>query len=315
VLRKVSALGPPWPEPEGASALGITTSHPDWMVDRLQRAFGEETARKVLDAANEPPAVVLRVRGDGIARDAVARELAATDARVERGHIASNALVVRGGRDPSAWASVRDGRATVQDESSQAVVDVLAPREGERALDVAAAPGGKSSAIAERVGPSGLVVAADLRLGRVGRIVETAERLALTGTLVPLVADGRAPPLRGELDAVLVDAPCTGLGVLRRRPDARWRVQPADVAPLAALQRELLAAAAPLVRRGGKLVYSVCTWTDEETLGVAAWAQTHLPDFTPEPLGPPWHPHDTGGLLLPSDGCDGMFVLNLRRSS
>jgi 16S rRNA (cytosine967-C5)-methyltransferase len=114
---------------------------------------------------------------------------------------------------------------------------------------------------------------------------------------------------------VLLDAPCTGMGVLRRRPDARWRLEPGAIEQLATLQRDLLAAAAPLVRPGGLLVYSVCTLTTEETLGVDEWAAANLPDFTPAPPpGAPWTPHGRGALLLPqAAGTDGMFVLLLTR--
>ena len=116
---------------------------------------------------------------------------------------------------------------------------------------------------------------------------------------------------------MLLDAPCSGIGVLRRRPDARWRLQPETIDELAALQRDLLAAAAPLVRPGGVLVYSVCTLTNEETLDVDAWAADALPEFTPlPPPGGPWIARGRGALLLPqAAGTDGMFVLVLRRTA
>jgi 16S rRNA (cytosine967-C5)-methyltransferase len=131
-----------------------------------------------------------------------------------------------------------------------------------------------------------------------------------------LVADGRNPPVRdGAFDRVLLDAPCSGLGVLRRRPDARWRVQPNDVRDLSALQRVLLEAAARAVKPGGRLVYAVCTLSREETLDIDAWATTALPDFAAEPAPPaPWRRYGRGAILLPSDAqTDGMFVLSLTR--
>jgi 16S rRNA (cytosine967-C5)-methyltransferase len=132
----------------------------------------------------------------------------------------------------------------------------------------------------------------------------------------PVVADGRALPLvAGGFDRVLLDAPCSGIGVLRRRPDARWRLQPSAIPELAVLQRELLAAAAELVRPGGVLVYSVCTVTREETIDIDTWAAEHLTDFTALlPPAAPWIPHGRGALLLPqAAGTDGMFVLTLTR--
>src|SRR6185295_5815886 len=127
-----------------------------------------------------------------------------------------------------------------------------------------------------------------------------------------IVGDARRPPFRNEVfDRVLVDAPCSGLGVLRRRPDARWRAQPEDVGRLAILQRQLVDAAVALVASGGVLVYGVCTLTAVETLGIDAHLARAHPDL--EPLGPPgapWRAHGRGGLLLPQDAdTDGMFVL------
>ena len=160
------------------------------------------------------------------------------------------------------------------------------------------------------------MVALDVDAGRVRMIDGVRHRIGLPH-LFPLVGDGRRPPLReGCFDRVLLDAPCTGIGVLRRRPDARWRLAPAGVAELAALQRDLLAAAAPLVRPGGTLLYSVCTLTRAETVGVDDWARTALPGFTARPRpGAPWIPHGRGALLLPqAAGTDGMFVLALQRT-
>jgi 16S rRNA (cytosine967-C5)-methyltransferase len=133
-----------------------------------------------------------------------------------------------------------------------------------------------------------------------------------------VVGDAGAPPLvAGAFDRVLLDAPCSGIGVLRRRPDARWRLQQESIAALAALQVRLLAAAASLVRPGGVLLYSVCTLTTEETVDVDEWAVAHLPGFEPLPAPPePWSPRGRGALLLPqAAGTDGMYVLALRRAS
>jgi len=131
-----------------------------------------------------------------------------------------------------------------------------------------------------------------------------------------LIADGRRPAHRaGTFNRVLVDAPCSGLGVLRRRPDARWHVQPADVDTAAALQRELLAAAAVLVRPGGTVVYAVCTLTRAETTAMDEWLTVACPDLVAlDPPHEPWEPAGRGARLLPQTaGTDGMFVLGLTR--
>jgi 16S rRNA (cytosine967-C5)-methyltransferase len=183
--------------------------------------------------------------------------------------------------------------------------------DGTRVLDLCAAPGGKATAMAH-AGPE-LVVASDLSARRAGLIAKNARRLGTT-QVATVVADGLRPAYRpGRFDVVLVDAPCSGLGVLRRRPDARWRVQPEDVARLADLQKGLLTEARTLVRPGGVLAYSVCTLTAAETAGVDNWARRTFPELKPlMPPGPPWSPAGRGALLLPqAAGTDGMFLLML----
>jgi len=194
----------------------------------------------------------------------------------------------------------------VQDRASQWVADLVEARPGERVLDLCAAPGGKATALATT---GAEVVAADLQEHRARLVARNAHRLDVPVGVV--VADAAAPPFpAGSFDRVLVDAPCSGLGALRRRPDARWRIAPADVDTLATLQARIIPAAAALVRPGGLLVYSVCTLTAAESI------DHPLPDgFTPvEPPPGPWHPYGDGARLLPQDAdTDGMVVRRWRR--
>ena len=202
----------------------------------------------------------------------------------------------------------------VQDLASQWVSAYVGAGPGERVADLCAAPGGKATAMAPN-GPA-VVVAADVSETRSGLIVNNVRRLGLANVAV-VVADGRRPPLcPHSLERVLIDAPCSGLGVLRRRPDARWRVMPEDVGRLATLQRELLVSAATLLRPGGTLVYSACTLTMAETAAIDRWlAQTHRELQALAPPGPPWQPLGRGARLLPqSAGTDGMYVLGLRKA-
>jgi 16S rRNA (cytosine967-C5)-methyltransferase len=320
VLRAVARAGPPWPWPagDGVAALGVRWSQPDWIVELLVSQFGVDTATAVLEMSDTAPAVTLRVNPMRATPAEISAQLGDAGARVETGRLMPDALVVTGIGDVGAVDAVRAGRATPQDEASQAVARLVAEglRDGARVLDVASAPGGKATAIAEWTRDHAFVVAADVHRARVGRIATAARRLRLR-SIAPIAADGRALPARaGTFDAVLVDAPCSGLGALRRRPDARWRIEPADVDGLAALQRDLLAAAAAALAPNGRLVYAVCTYTAAETVAVDEWAAAALPELEAvAPPGAPWRPHGRGALLLPSDaGTDGMFVLNLRRS-
>jgi 16S rRNA (cytosine967-C5)-methyltransferase len=234
VLRRVAALGPAWPWPAGddPDALAVSTSHPRWIVELLRRDFPDE-AGAILASANTPPAVTLRPNPLRTTTEALTEELAGgpegPGVHVETGRLVGDALLVRGVGDLARLPAVAEGRATPQDQASQAVAAAVGARPGERILDLAAAPGGKATAMAEAMGDDGLVVAADLRPGRAGRVRDAALRLGLR-SVQTLVADGRRPPLRGEgFDRVLVDAPCSGLGVLRRRPEARWRLDPGDI--------------------------------------------------------------------------------------
>ena len=201
----------------------------------------------------------------------------------------------------------------VQDQASQWVADAVGAAPGDRVLDMCAAPGGKATAMATG---GATIVAADARPGRVGLVVANAGRLGLDdGRVVALAADGTRPPFpAASFDKVLLDAPCSGLGALRRRPDARWRITEADVAVLADLQRHLVDAALGLVRPGGELTYSVCTLTHAESEGI----DRHLAETRPEvealPAPPgPWQPLGRGALLLPqSADTDGMYLLRVR---
>jgi 16S rRNA (cytosine967-C5)-methyltransferase len=309
VLRALADAGPPWPD-SGDTAVAL--SMPDWIVTRLVIDLGEDDALGALAASNEPAAMTFRTRESS--REQVERELTDAGAAVAAGTLVPSAVVARGVGDPAALPAVAQGRATPQDEASQAVVAFLDPQPGDGVLDVAAAPGGKATAAAERTGSGGLVVALDRDAGRLRLVREAATRLALPW-VVTAVADARRLPARADVfERVLVDAPCSGLGVLRRRPEARWRVEETAIAPLSGLQVAMVVEASRAVRRGGTLVYSVCTLTAAETTGVAQRVLAALDGFSPLARPDGWRPHGPGALLLPQDaGTDGMFVLGLSR--
>jgi 16S rRNA (cytosine967-C5)-methyltransferase len=314
----------------------------DWLVDRHTRGRPDHEVRAALRLGayqlgwtRIPPhaavsTTVAAVQGPGrsfvnavlrrVAADLEAGPVAWPDAATEWSYpdwIVDRLLSELGpiaGRDalltmnePAASTTRADGYA--QDRASQLVAAHVGARRGDRILDMCAAPGGKATALAGA--DPALVVAADISEARSAVTAAAVARLA-AAPVVTVVADGARPPWRaGTFDRVLVDAPCSGLGVLRRRPDARWRVQPGDVERLGRLQRRLLHAAVPLVRPGGTLIYSVCTLTHEETSGIDDWLARSWPRLTPQPPpGPPWSRRGRGALLLPQvAGTDGMYVL------
>jgi len=209
-----------------------------------------------------------------------------------------------------AVATVR-GDEYVQDAASQWVAELVGARPGELVADVCAAPGGKATLMA---GSGATVAGMDVRASRAALVAENARRLGRS-RVVTLVGDGCAPPFPySTFDRVLVDAPCSGLGTLRRRPDARWRLDAAGVDRLAGLQRAIVDAAVGLLRPGGVLVYSVCTLTERESLEIDDHLEKAHPDLVPlPPPEHPWRPWGRGALVLPQDaGTDGMFILRLR---
>jgi 16S rRNA (cytosine967-C5)-methyltransferase len=197
-----------------------------------------------------------------------------------------------------------------QDLASQWVVDAVGARSGELVVDVCAAPGGKATGMASS---GATVVALDLYAQRAGLVAGNAAKLGQS--LPVLAADATRLPLRpGSADRVLVDAPCSGLGVLRRRPDARWRVEPDLPERLSVLQREILDAAVTLLKPGGTLVYSVCTLTAAESTDVDAHLAGRHPRLVAlDPVGEPWQPWGRGAMVLPQTaGTDGMCVFRYR---
>lgn len=201
-----------------------------------------------------------------------------------------------------------------QDLASQWVSEYVGAQAGELVLDVCAAPGGKATAMAKQ---GATVVASDLRQSRVSLV---ASNVAATKaeTVRPIVSDGTIAPFRAaSFDRVLLDAPCSGLGVLRRRADARWRIKPEDVERLTRLQRSLIDEAVTQVKPGGYLFYSVCTLTNAETLEIDNYFASKHPNFVPlDRPDSPWQPWGRGALLLPQvANSDGMWVLGLKRNN
>jgi 16S rRNA (cytosine967-C5)-methyltransferase len=237
-------------------------SHPRWVVDALAEAVGEDEIDALLAADNEPPAVTLVVRPGRTRVDELAGEPTPY----------SPYGVVSAGGSPGEVPAVAEGRAGVQDEGSQLVAHALAaaPLDGDdvRWLDLCAGPGGKAALLAALAAQRGArVVANEVQPHRADLV-----RRALAGAAgveAVTVEDGTAPPWEpGSFDRVLVDAPCTGLGALRRRPEARWRRRPEDLQTLVPLQRALLLSAADLVRPGGVVLYATCSPVLAETRDV-----------------------------------------------
>lgn len=293
VLRRFLREGRPLflpPEADRVGHLAVATSHPRWLVERWLGELGDAEATALLTSDNQPAPTTLRVLPSRVPRDTVLAALADAQVTARPTAYAADGVVVEGAVDPIALPGWRDGWFAVQGEASQLVAAMLGARRGDRVLDVCAAPGGKSLAAAAQVGSGGVVVALDLQHGGLARLGDEAGRLGVR--IGRARADSTQLPLRATacFDAVLVDAPCSGLGTLRQHPEIRWRRRPADVEALRALQARLLAAAAAQVRPGGALLYATCTiGRGENDDVVEAFLAAH-PEFRiddPRPLLPP----------------------------
>ncbi|GLV14611.1 16S rRNA (cytosine(967)-C(5))-methyltransferase [Alicyclobacillus hesperidum] len=301
--------------------LSLLHSYPRWMVARLVAAYGRERAEAILAAGNRPGATAVRVNPLRASVESVASALTAQGVgEIERGALYDGALRITGAIDIERLDLYHHGSLTVQDEGAMLIAPLLRPEPGMRVLDMCAAPGGKTTQIAELMRDTGVIDAYDVYISKIQTIVDACSRLHLTSVRARL-GDGRDVSGNPPYDAVLVDAPCSGLGVMRRRPDIRQRRTEADVAALTALQTDLLRHACRIVKPGGYVVYATCTLLPEENekvvLGVVDELQgaVSLDDIAhdvPAPLAG----QVAVGLTLTPDmfATDGFYMARLRRN-
>lgn len=309
VLRRLSTEPAAEPEGDDDEAVGLRTGMDPWAIRELRRLLGDETEAAAAALA-EPGGIALRVNRCRTTVEELDRDLRAAGVAVEPGTVYGDSLIVSGVA-PSSLPGFADGHFAIQDQSSSFVVAALDPQPGERVLDVCAGPGGKAGDVACRVGSGGKLVAADLRPARAGLVRSTLSRLGERGLV--LVQDGRRPAVRGPFDRVLVDAPCSGLGSARRRPELLWRFGREELSGLARLQVGIVSAVAELLRPGGILVYSVCTFPRAETDAACDAVLRRRPELDPLDLAGPDGPGSRVRLWPHRHGTDAMFVAGFRR--
>jgi 16S rRNA (cytosine967-C5)-methyltransferase len=251
-----------------AGRLAILHSHPTWLAERWLARFGEPATLALLEANNRAPRLACAVR-DPAQRDEIIRELEKSGLRVEPGSLLNSAFAASGG-SLTRTESFRAGKISIQDEASQAVPLLLDVHAGDRVLDLCAAPGGKTAALARAAGRAGLVIAADRNAHRLRAMQAQFNRLGLTGVHV-IELDATQPlPFAARFDRILVDAPCSGTGTLARHPEIRWRLRPEQLSEFHVLQTQLLRNALAQLAPGGRLVYSTCSIEPEENEDVIA---------------------------------------------
>lgn len=320
VLRRVAADGErPLPRGGLRARLAVEHSHPEWLVERWLARFGAEETAALLRANNRPGPPTVRVNVLRMAPEDAARRLQDAGA-VVRPTALPEGYYIEGPFGARA-AMVDGGGLTIQDLGAMLVTHLLDPQPGETVIDGAAAPGGKTTHIAERMRGRGRILACDIHQGKLERLSRRASVMGLEGIEAhhqDARTLGRA--FRHQAHRLLLDAPCTGFGVLRRRPDIKWRARSEDITGLAALQRAMLLGAVDALRPGGILVYSVCTIEDDEGQQVIADLLRERQDLAPDPdlpLPEAFHSALIGPgrvLLLPHrHGTDGFFIARLRR--
>jgi 16S rRNA (cytosine967-C5)-methyltransferase len=263
--------------------LSTTLSHPRWLASRWYDRIGFESSECWLQFDNEPAPLTLRVNRLKTTPDALIERLASDDITVSRARFAPDALVIAadGESHPLQSQSWAEGWFVVQDEASQLISLLAGPSPGRRVLDTCASPGGKTIALAAAMDNRGLLVACDLRDKRVALLGRTVRTCGASVARIVQVDAARPLPFSARFDCVLVDAPCSGLGTLRRDPDIRWRRREEDLPTLAASQRQMLRHAADAVAPGGRLIYATCSSEPEENEEVVAAFVAETPDLVP----------------------------------
>lgn len=257
--------------------LAVVQSHPRWLIERWIARYGPDPTEAWLAFNNLPATMCLAVNRRLLTREALAEELAADGVKTRPTMRAAHGLEVIEGRALGTRAFT-EGRFVVQDEASQLIGELAASAGGRTLLDLCASPGGKTLAISAS---KGFVIASDVRAPRVRLLKKTLDRCRVANAVViHIAADGPLPFRTESFDMVLIDAPCSGLGTVRRDPDIKWRRTPEDLPRFAAAQRELLERTADLVKPGGRLIYSTCSSEPEENEEVAAAFLALRPDFT-----------------------------------
>jgi 16S rRNA (cytosine967-C5)-methyltransferase len=305
VLRKLAADPPSWPSGEGDEAVAVRTGLQPWAVNELRRVLPDpDEAETAAEAFAERGLLSLRTNRCATTSEELEEALGAAGHEPARSAIHPDCLLIDGG-DPTTFPHWDDGWFAVQDQASVFVAAALDVHPGHRVLDACAGPGGKTAHLSCLAG-DGVVVATDLHPQRAELVREGAVRLGLHPFVV--AADATVPALRGGFDRVLVDAPCSGIGAARRRPELLWRPRKDELSRLARLQVAIATASADLLVPGGRLIYSVCTFPRAETDAACDAILRHRPGLEPAMVEGPDGPAPRVRLWPHRNGSDGMFV-------
>ena len=311
VLRRLTSTPPADVRGSSDEAVSIRTGLSAWAVRELRRILPDDREMETAAAAlGDRGPVAIRVNTCRASIEEIERALSGAGVETARGTVHPGSLLLDSG-DPASLPGFADGAFAVQDQASSFVVGALDVVPGHRILDVCAAPGGKTGHLSCLAGDTGELVAADASPGRLPLVRAGLERLGGSARL--LVQDGRRPAVRGWFDRILVDAPCSGIGSARRRPELLWRARKDELSGLARLQVGIATAAADLLAPGGRLVYSVCTFPRAETDAACDALLRRAPALEPITVDGPDGPAERVRLWPHRHACDAMFVAGFRR--
>ena len=283
--------------------VAVQTSHPVWLIERWTKAFGIAEAEAFAQANNVLPPTAFRVVTTRADQAEMLAQLRQAGATVEPSQVAEEAWRVSGAT-PLVRELSAAGQIYLQDEASQLVAQMMDVKPGERVLDLCAAPGGKTTLIADRAGDRAMIIAADRSARRMETVIATAQLHELKA-IQPVILDAaeQLPFKAATFDKVLVDAPCSGTGTLRRNPEIRWRLSPEDIDAFAEKQKQILSRAADAVKPDGRLVYSTCSVEREENEEVIQETLARDDRF---------HLVDSRRTWPQRQGCDGFFIAILQ---
>ncbi len=302
----------------GVEELALQSMHPYWLVKRWVKELGFHAARDLCVFNNGEAPLSLRTNTLKASREELLQRLADSGAEAEVSPWAPEGVIVTRHGSLDALVPLQQGLCQVQDESSMLVAHIVDPKPGEFIIDCCSAPGGKTTHMAALMQDKGRIVAGDVYEHKLARIEENAQRLGIS-IIETVLLDARevGEEYFAMADRVLVDAPCSGLGVLRRKPDARWNKTAEEIAALPALQLEILTSAARAVKAGGVLVYSTCTIEPQENQEVVQAFLAANPEFTLENTGAflPGNKREDKMIQVyrKIDGTDGFFIARMRR--
>ncbi len=321
-LRHKDTITFPDPVAAPAASMAARHSHPQWLIQQWLDQLGPEETERLAEASSCQAPLTLRANTLRTTRDELLRLFADNGIGAAPCPFSPHAVRVEGRRPIPGLPGFREGLFVVQDEASQVAGYLLGPQPGERVLDACAAPGGKATHLAQLMGNRGELLAMDVSRTKLPLILETAGRLGIS-IIATRVADllHSGAVAANAFDRILLDAPCSGLGVIRRNPEAKWRLQPADITRLAEAQRVMLANASRMLKTGGTLLYSTCSTSPGENEQVVQDFLSHHHGFVLENLNelfPGMHELFTPSGMFRSwphrHDMDGFFAARIRKN-